>query len=75
MDRQAGDVLGIHVWTLTRSSGGTHVHIDKSWEGPELPASIEVVQAALGESQIRWLSSLKRERKLRTERAEAAGMS
>jgi uncharacterized protein YndB with AHSA1/START domain len=56
---KAGDILGIHVWTLTPTSAGTRVHTEESWEGPELPAPIHVVQAALDGSLVGWLSSLK----------------
>jgi hypothetical protein len=72
VDRQAGDVLGIHVWRLTQSSGGTHVHIEKDRNCPRRSKPFRRLSVNHG---FAWLSSLKRERKLRTESAEAAGMS
>ena len=51
-------ILGIHVRTLWRTPDGTRVRTEESWEG-ELPAPIEVVQAALDASLLRWLAALK----------------
>ena len=56
---KAGDILGIHVWTFAPTSMGTQVHTEESWEGGELPGPVEIVQAALDESLVRWLSALK----------------
>lgn len=31
---ETGSVLGIHVWTFTATTEGTHVRTEESWEGP-----------------------------------------
>ena len=61
-----GGILGIHVWTLSRTPDGTRVRTEESWEGA-LPASVEVVQTGLDASLARWLTALK----MRAERVAA----
>jgi uncharacterized protein YndB with AHSA1/START domain len=55
----ANDILAIHVWILTRTQDGTHVHSEESWEGSGVPEPVESVQAALDGLHVRWLSALK----------------
>ena len=55
----ANGILAIHVWMLTQTHDGTHVHTEESWEGSGVPKPVEPVQAALDGLHVRWLSALK----------------
>jgi uncharacterized protein YndB with AHSA1/START domain len=55
----ANGIVAIHVWMLTQTQDGTHVHTEESWEGSGVPEPVESVQAALDGLHVRWLSALK----------------
>ena len=57
----AQGIVAVHVWTLEpQEDGGVLVHTEESWEGEQVTAQVETLQAALDASLRAWLENLKR---------------
>uniref|UniRef100_UPI00310172C2 hypothetical protein n=1 Tax=Neorhizobium sp. EC2-8 TaxID=3129230 RepID=UPI00310172C2 len=54
----AQGIFGVHVWEITPTATGVHVHTEESWNGEGLVAQAKVYQPLLDQSLTDWLKLL-----------------
>jgi len=55
----AQGIFAVHVWEITPTATGVHVHTEESWAGAGLDTQAEYLQPLLDKSLVEWLALLK----------------